>query len=38
VITQWRRWCLNREYVVGYRVRASYASVKTPILAASFAV
>ncbi len=40
VITQWRRWCLAREYVVGAegdRVREAYASVRTPILSLSFA-
>lgn len=40
VITQWRRWCLAREYVVGAegdRVREAYASVRMPILSLSFA-
>lgn len=39
VMQQWRRWCLNREYVVGAegdQVRAAYASVRTPILSLSF--
>jgi predicted alpha/beta hydrolase len=39
VITQWRRWCLAREYVVGAEgehVRAAYASVRIPILSLSF--
>jgi predicted alpha/beta hydrolase len=39
VMHQWRRWCLNREYVVGAegeQVRAAYASVRTPILSLSF--
>ena len=39
VMTQWRRWCLNREYSVGAEgeaVRAQYASVRTPIVSLSF--
>jgi predicted alpha/beta hydrolase len=39
VMQQWRRWCLNREYVVGAEgaaVRADYASVRTPMLSLSF--
>lgn len=39
VIEQWRRWCLNREYVVGAEggsVRAAYASIRTPMLSLSF--
>lgn len=39
VIEQWRRWCLDREYVVGVEgsdVRAAYASVRTPMLSLSF--
>jgi predicted alpha/beta hydrolase len=39
VMEQWRRWCLNREYVVGAegnRVRQAYAALRTPILAVSF--
>jgi predicted alpha/beta hydrolase len=39
VMEQWRRWCLNREYVVdveGEGVRRSYASVRTPTLSLSF--
>lgn len=39
VIEQWRRWCLNREYVVGVegeQVRASYSSVVTPMFSLSF--
>jgi predicted alpha/beta hydrolase len=39
VIEQWRRWCLDREYVVGAEgseVRAAYASVRTPMLSLSF--
>jgi predicted alpha/beta hydrolase len=40
VMAQWRRWCLNPEYVVGVEgesVRRSYASVRTPMLSLSFA-
>jgi predicted alpha/beta hydrolase len=39
VMSQWRRWCLSREYVVsaeGEQVRAAYASVRTPMLSLSF--
>lgn len=39
VMKQWRRWCLDREYVVGAEgehVRAAYASVQLPILSLSF--
>jgi predicted alpha/beta hydrolase len=39
VIEQWRRWCLNPEYVVGVegeKVRAAYADVRLPILSVSF--
>lgn len=39
VMQQWRRWCLNREYVVGAegdQVRAAYASVRMPMLSLSF--
>ncbi len=39
VMSQWRRWCLDREYVVGAEgehVRAAYSSVTTPILSLSF--
>jgi predicted alpha/beta hydrolase len=39
VMAQWRRWCLNREYVVGVEgenVRCAYASVRTPMLSLSF--
>src|SRR5690606_24956894 len=39
VMQQWRRWCLNREYVVGAegdQVRAAYASVRIPMLSLSF--
>jgi predicted alpha/beta hydrolase len=39
VMAQWRRWCLNREYVVGAEgesARHSYASVHTPMLSLSF--
>jgi predicted alpha/beta hydrolase len=38
VMTQWRRWCLNREYAVGAEgaaVRAQYAAVRTPIVSLS---
>jgi predicted alpha/beta hydrolase len=40
VMSQWRRWCLDREYAVGAEgeaVRAQYASVRTPIVSLSFA-
>ena len=39
VMEQWRRWCLNPEYVVGAEgegVRAQYAAVRTPIVSLSF--
>jgi predicted alpha/beta hydrolase len=39
VIEQWRRWCLDREYVVGAEgddVRSAYAKVSTPIVSLSF--
>jgi predicted alpha/beta hydrolase len=39
VMSQWRRWCLSREYVVsaeGEQVRAAYAAVRTPMLSLSF--
>ncbi|MBB6095276.1 putative alpha/beta hydrolase [Povalibacter uvarum] len=39
VIEQWRRWCLDREYVVGVEgenVRASYSSVEMPMVCVSF--
>ncbi|HKU13883.1 MAG TPA: alpha/beta fold hydrolase [Steroidobacteraceae bacterium] len=39
VMAQWRRWCLNREYVVGVEgesVRQAYAAVRTPMLSLSF--
>lgn len=39
VIEQWRRWCLNREYVVGVEgadVRATYASITAPMVSVSF--
>ena len=39
VIEQWRRWCLNREYVVGAEgdaIRHAYAAVRTPITSVSF--
>jgi predicted alpha/beta hydrolase len=39
VMAQWRRWCLNREYVVGAEgeaVRRDYASIRTPMLSLSF--
>lgn len=39
VIEQWRRWCLNREYVVGVEgeeVRRSYSSIRTPMMSVSF--
>ncbi|HVF15295.1 MAG TPA: alpha/beta fold hydrolase [Steroidobacteraceae bacterium] len=38
VIEQWRRWCLNPEYVVGVegeQVRAAYNDVRLPILSIS---
>jgi len=39
VMQQWRRWCLNRDYLVGEggdSVRAQYAAVTTPMLSLSF--
>jgi len=39
VIEQWRRWCLNPEYMVGVEgegVRARYASVSVPMTSISF--
>ncbi len=39
VMEQWRRWCLNPEYVVGAEgaeVRAAYAAISTPITSISF--
>ncbi|MFL6575305.1 MAG: alpha/beta fold hydrolase [Povalibacter sp.] len=39
VIEQWRRWCLNPEYMVGVEgetVRAQYASVRAPMTSVSF--
>jgi predicted alpha/beta hydrolase len=39
VMTQWRRWCLNREAAVGAEgevVRAQYAAVRAPIVSLSF--
>lgn len=39
VMTQWRRWCLDRDYAVGAEgepVRAQYAAVRTPIVSLSF--
>ena len=39
VMDQWRRWCLNPEYVVGAEgssVRASFAAVTMPITSLSF--
>lgn len=39
VIQQWRRWCLDPEYVVGAEgndVRAKYSAVRTPIVSVSF--
>jgi predicted alpha/beta hydrolase len=39
VIRQWRRWCLNREYLIGVEgenVREDYAEVKLPMLSLSF--
>ncbi len=39
VMDQWRRWCLNPEYVVGAEgpgVRAAFAAVSTPITSLSF--
>lgn len=39
VMAQWRRWCLDRDYVVGAEgeaVRRDYAAVRTPICSLSF--
>jgi predicted alpha/beta hydrolase len=39
VITQWRAWCLDREYAVGVegdRVRALFAAMDTPLTSLSF--
>lgn len=39
VMRQWRRWCLDREYVVGAQgegARRDYAAVSAPILSLSF--
>jgi predicted alpha/beta hydrolase len=38
VMKQWRRWCLDPEYVVGAEtgVRSLYAEVRTPIVSLSF--
>jgi predicted alpha/beta hydrolase len=39
VIRQWRRWCLNPEYVVGVEggeVREQYSSVRLPMMSVSF--
>ncbi|NVK36474.1 MAG: alpha/beta hydrolase [Gammaproteobacteria bacterium] len=39
VMRQWRRWCLNKEYAVGYEgktLRNQYATVNIPITAISF--
>jgi predicted alpha/beta hydrolase len=39
VMRQWRRWCLDRDYVVGAEgadVRRRYTEVKTPIMSLSF--
>lgn len=39
VMEQWRRWCLDPEYVVGVEgseVRRQYAQVRTPIVSVSF--
>lgn len=39
VMRQWRRWCLNPEYVVGVegeRVREQYSSVSQPMMSLSF--
>jgi predicted alpha/beta hydrolase len=39
VMQQWRRWCLNRDYLVGEggdAVRANYAAITTPMLSLSF--
>jgi len=39
VMYQWRKWCLNPDYVVGYEgeaTRESYGEVVTPISSFSF--
>jgi predicted alpha/beta hydrolase len=39
VLRQWRRWCLNREYLIGVEgeaVRAQYAALRLPTLSLSF--
>ncbi len=39
VMEQWRRWCLDPEYMVGAEgeaVRAQFAAVETPITSLSF--
>jgi predicted alpha/beta hydrolase len=39
VMSQWRRWCLHRDYMMGEggaALRAQYAGVTTPILSVSF--
>jgi predicted alpha/beta hydrolase len=39
VMTQWRRWCLNRDYLLsegGSALRADYAAITTPMLSLSF--
>ena len=39
VMQQWRRACLNRDYLVGVggeKMRADYAAITTPILSLSF--
>lgn len=39
VVTQWRRWCLHADYLVGVegeRVRDLFAAVQTPIVSLSF--
>lgn len=39
VMSQWRRWCLHRDYMMGEggaTLRAQYARITTPILSMSF--
>jgi len=39
VMRQWRRWCLNRDYLIGVEgdaVRERYRAIRTPILSLSF--